>query len=51
MFYSEDFQKKLSIEYAFMLIENIPKINYILDICILNLYLIILFVTKINFYG
>ena len=47
----KNFRKKLSIEYAFMLIENIPEINYILDRCILNLYVIMLFVTKINFYS
>ena len=47
----ENFRKKLSIEYAFMLIENIPEINYILDRCILHLYVIMLFVTKINFYS
>ena len=47
----KNFRKKLSIEYAFMLIENIPEINYILDICILNLYVIMLFGTKTNFYS
>ena len=42
------FRKKLFIEHAFVLIAKIPEINYILDICILKLYLIMLFGTKLN---
>ena len=52
VFYSEDFQKKISIEYAFTYVDWEISWNIaFLDMCTPKLYLIMLFLIKINFYS